>query len=175
MPPIDWRAVFVPTVNLLELVLRGSIIYLLILVALRLFRREAGALSTADLIVIVLVADAAQNAMGSDYKSIPEGAILVATIFGWNYVIDQLAYRYRWVHRLLHPPPLELVRDGTVNRRNLRKELLTMDDLSEQLREHGIENLAQVRRCHLEADGHLSVIKTDGSTAELPETKQIIP
>ena len=175
MPPIDWRAVFVPTVNLLELVLRGSIVYLLILVALRLFRREAGALSTADLIVIVLVADAAQNAMGSDYKSIPEGAVLIATIFGWNWVLDWMAIRSRWLHRLLHPAPLELVRDGEINRRNLRKEMLTRDDLSEQLREHGIENLAQVKRCYLEADGHLSVIKTDGSTPELPETKQIVP
>ena len=172
---IDWRAVFVPTMHPLELILRGSIIYLLILVGLRLFRREAGALSTADLLVIVLVADAAQNAMGSDYKSIPEGAILIATIFGWNWLLDWLAFRYRWVHRLLHPAPLELVRDGRVNRRNLRKEMMTMDDLAEQLREHGVENVAQVKRCFLEADGHLSVIKADGEGTELPQSKQIIP
>ena len=172
---IDWRAVFVPTMHPLELVLRGSLIYLLILVGLRLFRREAGALSTADLLVIVLVADAAQNAMGSDYKSIPEGAILIATIFGWNWLLDWLAFRYRWVHRLLHPAPLELVRDGKVNRRNLRKEMITMGDLAEQLREHGVEDVKQVKRCFLEADGHLSVIKADGSDAERPEGKQRVP
>jgi uncharacterized membrane protein YcaP (DUF421 family) len=170
---IDWRAVFVPTVHPLELILRGSIIYLLILVGLRLFRREAGALSMADLLVIVLVADAAQNAMGSDYKSIPEGAILVATIFAWNWVLDWLAFKSRRFHRLLHPPPLELVRDGKVNRRNLRKEMMTMGDLSEQLREHGVENHAEVKRCYLESDGHLSVIKADGTDPEKPKAKPV--
>lgn len=175
MPPIDWHGLVSFTVHPVELFLRGSVIYLLILVLLRIFRREAGALSTADLIVIVLVADAAQNAMGSNYRSIPEGAILVATIFAWNWVVDWLAVRSRWLHRLLHPAPLELVRDGRINRRNLRKEMLTPDDLYEQLREHGIENLAQVKRCYLEADGHLSVIKADGSTPELPQATQIVP
>lgn len=172
---IDWRAMFVPTVHPLELILRGSIIYLLILFGLRLFRREAGALSTADLLVIVLVADAAQNAMGSNYKSIPEGVILVATIFGWNWVLDWLAFRNRWFHRLLHPPPLPLVEDGRINRRNLRKELLTRDDLNEQLREHGIESIAQVKRCYLEADGHLSIIRKDGTPEGQPESKSVIP
>ena len=169
---IDWRALLVPTVHPLELVLRGTIIYLLILTGLRIFRREAGALSTADLLVIVLIADAAQNAMASDYRSIPEGIILIATIFGWNYVLDWLGFRYRWVHRLLHPPPLELVREGKVNRRNLRKELLTMGDLSEQLRERGIEDIAQVKRCYLEADGYLSVIRMDDASEGRPEKKE---
>jgi uncharacterized membrane protein YcaP (DUF421 family) len=171
---IDWRGMFVPTVHPLELILRGSIIYLLILFGLRLFRREAGALSTADLLVIVLVADAAQNAMGSDYKSIPEGVILVATIFGWNWVLDWLAFRNRWFHRLLHPAPLPLVEDGRINRRNLRKEMLTRDDLDEQLREHGIENVTQVKKCYLEADGHLSVIRKDRNADDQSDSKQII-
>jgi uncharacterized membrane protein YcaP (DUF421 family) len=113
--------------------------------------------------------------MGSDYKSIPEGAILIATIFGWNWLLDWLAFRSRRVHRLLHPPPLDLVRDGTVNRRNLRKEMMTMSDLAEQLREHGVENIAEVKRCFLEADGHLSVIKADGADTKRPEGKQILP
>jgi len=59
---IDWHALFVPTVSLLELVLRGSVMYLAVFAAMRVFRRESGALSTADLLVVVLVADAAQNA-----------------------------------------------------------------------------------------------------------------
>lgn len=170
---IDWRAVFIPTIHPLELVLRGSIVYLLILVALRLFRRDAGALSTPDLLVIVLVADAAQNAMGSDYKSIPEGAVLIATIFGWNYVLDWLSFRHRRVHRWLHPAPLELVRGGRINRRNLRKEMLTVGDLMEQLREHGVEDLGQVKQCYLEADGYLSVIKNEGPADDKPERKGI--
>jgi uncharacterized membrane protein YcaP (DUF421 family) len=165
---IDWREVFVPSMSLLEVVFRGSFLYLTILFLLRLFRREAGAMSTADLLVIVLVADAAQNAMAAEYKSITEGVVLVATIFAWNYVLDWLAFRYRWVYRLLHPAPLLLVKEGRVQRRNLKSEMLTLDDLLEQLREQGIESVAQVKRCFLEADGHLSVIKQEPDDGPRP-------
>ncbi len=174
MLDIDWHAAFVPTVNLLELVLRGSVIYLLILAALRLFRREAGALSTADLLVIVLVADAAQNAMAAEYHSITEGVVLVATIFAWNYALDWLGFRYRWVYRLLHPAPLLLIKDGRVQRRNLRSEMLTLDDLTEQLREQGVQDVAEVRRCYLEADGHMSVIRREPGAEAPPSRKRTL-
>ena len=72
---IDWKAVFVPTVSLLEIVLRGTLVYLLLFFVLRVLRREAGALGISDLLVVVLIADAAQNAMGSEYKSVTEGAV----------------------------------------------------------------------------------------------------
>ena len=158
---VDWRGMFTPTVSLIEIVIRGSLLYLVILVLLRVFRRDAGAMGTADLLVIVLVADAAQNAMAAEYKSITEGVVLVATIFGWNYLLDWLGYRSKWVYRLLHPAPLLLVKEGIVQRRNLKSELLTLDDLMEQLREQGIGELKQVKRCFLEADGHLSVIRQE--------------
>ena len=106
---IDWHDLLVPTTSLLELVLRGSIVYLGILAAMRILRREAGELSTADLLVIVLVADAAQNAMASEYHSITEGAVLIAIIFGWSYLLDWLGYRYPWFHSLLHRAPLPLI------------------------------------------------------------------
>ncbi len=156
---VNWREMLIPTMGLLELFLRGSIMYLTILAILRMFRREAGSLSTADLLVIVLVADAAQNAMASEYHSVTEGLVLVATIFFWNYVLDLLAFRYAWFHRLLHPAPLPLVEGGRVQRRNLRAEMLTLEDLMEQLREQGIERVAQVKRCCLESDGRLSVLR----------------
>ena len=112
MPDIDWHATLVPTVNLLEIILRGSAVYLLIVLFFRLFRRPAGALSTADLIVVVLVADAAQNAMAAEYHSVTEGAVLVLTIVLWNFVLDWLAYRSRWVYRLLHARPALLIENG---------------------------------------------------------------
>jgi uncharacterized membrane protein YcaP (DUF421 family) len=169
---VDWREMLVPTVGLLELVLRGSAVYLAILVAMRVLRREAGALSTADLLVVVLVADAAQNAMASEYHSITEGVVLVATIFGWNFLLDWLGYRYPRVYRLLNPAPLLLVKDGRLQRRNLRSEMLTVDDLKEQLREQGVGELAQVKRCYLESDGRLSVIRQEPSDDKRVERKE---
>src|SRR6187455_3289711 len=95
---IDWSAIFVPSGNPLELVLRASVMYLLILAGFRVFRRDAGSLSVSDLLVVVLIADAAQNGMAGEYKSLTEGAIVVATIFAWNYLLDWLAYRWRAVN-----------------------------------------------------------------------------
>ena len=159
--PIDWRQLFVPSVNPWELVLRASAMYLLILAGFRVFRRDAGSLSVSDLLVVVLIADAAQNGMAGEYTSITEGAILIATIFGWNFALDWLAFRSKFAHWLLNPPPLLLVRDGRIHGRNLRAELITKDDLLEQLREQGIDDVEEVKACHLESDGKLSVIRKD--------------
>ena len=150
---IDWHGAFIPTVSLLELILRGSLVYLLIVACFRIFRRPAGGLSTTDLVVVVLVADAAQNAMASEYHSITEGIVLVLTIVCWNFALDWLSFRSAWVYRLLHAAPALLVRDGKVQHRNMRAEMLTRAELDEFLREQGIAELGQVRRCYLEAMG----------------------
>jgi len=111
--------------------------------------------------VVVLIADDAQNGMAGEYKSLTEGVIVVATIFVWNYALDWLAYRVRFVHRLLHPPPLLLVRNGRLQHRNLRSELITTEDLIEQLREQGVDGVASVKKCFLESDGKLSVVRSE--------------
>ena len=156
---IDWKSVFVPEVALLEIVLRGTFVYLLLFFVLRVLRREAGALGISDLLVVVLIADAAQNAMASEYKSVTEGAVLVGTIVAWDFLLDWLGYRFPAVQRLLRPAPLPLIKDGRVLRQNLRKEMITMEELLGQLREQGVERVEEVKRCCLEGDGHVSVIK----------------
>lgn len=158
---VDWHEMLVPSGHPVELVLRVSLMYLLILAGFRVFRREAGSLSVSDLLVVVLIADAAQNGMAGEYKSLTEGAIAVSTIFAWNYSLDWLSYRSRAVHWLLHPPPLLLVRNGQVVPRNLRTELITRQDLLEQLREQGVADIRQVRKCYLESDGRMSVIRAE--------------
>jgi uncharacterized membrane protein YcaP (DUF421 family) len=164
---INWHNVFVPSESLAELFLRGSLLYLFILALMRVFRREAGTLSIPDLLVVVLVADAAQNGMSADYHSVTEAFVLVGTIFLWDYALDWLAFRSRTVHRLLHPAPLPLVKDGKILRRNLKAELLTVDDLLGQLREQGVNDVREVKRSFIESDGHLSIIKYE--PAEQPQ------
>ena len=156
-----------------EIFLRGTVIYLLLFGILRVLRREAGAISVGDLLVVVLVADAAQNAMASDYKSITEGVLLVGTIVGWDYFLNWLGYRSRWVHALLRPAPLPLIKDGRLLRRNLRQELITTDELMSELRQQGIESVDAVRRCYLEGDGHFSVITDQGEKSEHGKKKSL--
>jgi uncharacterized membrane protein YcaP (DUF421 family) len=166
---IDWRATFVPTIHLGEVFLRGSIVYLFLLFILRILRRQAGTIGISDLLVIVLIADAAQNAMSSDYKSIPEGLVLVATIVCWDYCLDWLSYKFPKVRRLIRPVPLLLIKDGRINRRRLKKEMITEEELMTQLREQGIESAEEVKLSYLEGDGHLSVVK---KRDEQPEAKK---
>jgi uncharacterized membrane protein YcaP (DUF421 family) len=156
---IDWKAVFVPAVNLWEIVLRGSFIYLFLFLLLRVLRREAGSVGISDLLVVVLIADAAQNALGSEYKSVTEGAVLVVTIVGWDYFLDWLGYRFPALRSLLKPKPLPLIKDGKVLRRNLRKEMISMEELEGELRKNDVDDIADVKHCYMEPDGHISVVK----------------
>lgn len=163
----DWQSIFVPSTSLLEVFIRGTLIYLLLFVFLRfMLKRETGMIGIADLLVVVLVADAAQNAMASEYKSVTEGALLVSTIIFWNYLLDWVGFRFPALGRILHPPPLALVEDGRLNRRNMRREMISEPELMSQLREQGVEDVSEVKRACLEGDGRVSVIKKDASQSD---------
>jgi uncharacterized membrane protein YcaP (DUF421 family) len=136
--------------------------YLALFAILRfVLNRQAGAVGITDLLVLVLIADAAQNGMASDYKSITEGVILVATIVGWSYFLDWLGYRFPAIQRFIRPQPLRLVKHGRMLRRNMSKELITDEELMSQLRQQGIEDLKEVRAVYMEGDGRFSVIQED--------------
>jgi len=158
---IDWQAFFIPSLPIGEIFLRGTIVYFFLFIVLRLLRREAGALGISDLLVVVLIADAAQNAMAHDYKSITEGLVLVSTLAFWDYFLDWLGYHFPAVQRLLRPPPRLLIKDGRLQRRNLRLEMVSEEELMGKLREEGIERLEEVKQSYIEANGTISVIKKD--------------
>jgi uncharacterized membrane protein YcaP (DUF421 family) len=158
---IDWESVFVPSIHLGEIILRGTIVYLFLFAVFRVLRRGAGTIGISDLLVVVLVADAAQNAMASEYKSITEGLTLVATIVFWDYFLDWLGYRFPVVRRLVQPAPLLLIKDGRIQRRNLRQEMITEEELRGQLREQGVASVEAVKQSYMEADGRISAIKKD--------------
>ena len=159
---LDWNAIFVPTVSLLEIFFRGTLVYLLLFAVLRVLRREAGGLGIADVLVIVLVADASQNAMASEYKSVTEGAVLVGTIVFWNYTLDFLGYRFPRFRRLVRPAALPLIKDGRMLRKNMNSEMITEEELLGQLRQQGVDDVSSVKKCCLEGDGRISVIKIKG-------------
>lgn len=157
---INWHDVFQPSLGIAEVVLRGTLMYLVLFVILRFIaRRQAGYFGPADLLVIVLIADAAQNALGKEYSSVTEGVALVLTIVAWQYAIDWLVWRFPNLQPIFNPPPLKLVEDGRTVDANMRKEMLTLEELEGQLRQHGIVDLRDVRVACLEGNGRLSVIK----------------
>jgi uncharacterized membrane protein YcaP (DUF421 family) len=157
---VDWRKLFVPELPVLEVVIRGAIVYLLLFIVMRFFlRRRSGGLGLADILVVVLIADAVQNAMGSEYKSVTEGALLVFTIVSLDFALDWVGHRVPWLRRLTRPSPLLLIRNGRMIRRNMQREMITTEELMSQLRQQGIDDPAGVRRAYLEGDGEMSVLK----------------
>jgi uncharacterized membrane protein YcaP (DUF421 family) len=162
---VDWGAVFIPRTPLLEIFVRGTIVYFAIFALLRfILKRQSGSVGVTDLLVVVLIADAAQNAMAGNYQSVPDGLLLVSTIVFWSCMIDWIGDRIPAVGRLVHPPPLALVRHGKLMRRNMRKELISQDELMSQLREQGVEDVAKVKYAFEEGDGRISVITYDGKS-----------
>lgn len=149
---------------LTEILLRGTAMYWFLFLVFRfVVRRDMGGVGLADLLVVVLVADAAQNAMAGDYRTITDGMLLVATLVAWNVAIDWAAFHSRTVARFVEPPPLALIRNGRILHRNLRQEYVTVDDLKAKLREKGVDDVSRVRKAYLESDGAVSVIRMDDS------------
>jgi uncharacterized membrane protein YcaP (DUF421 family) len=166
---IDLAALFRITVDPLEIVVRGSVMYWFLFALFRfVLRRDVGSIAIADVLLLVIIADASQNAMSGGYESITDGCILVATIAFWNYALDWASFHSRAVRRLVEPPPLTLVRDGQLLRKNMRKELVTVEELSTKLREQGIERFDEIKLAFMESDGEISVIRHKGDKAAEP-------
>lgn len=156
---VRWHKTFVPTQPIAETVLRASVLYLALVLLLRFaLKREAGQLGMADLLVLVLLGDASQNAMAGAYTSLTDGMVLVLTLVFWSVALNWLSFRSRRVARLFTPPHLPLVREGRMLRRNMQRELITEEELMSQIRLQGVADLAAVRAAYIESDGRISVI-----------------
>ena len=169
---MDWKAIFIPDTPLFEIILRGSLMYIALFTMLRvILKRQTGTLGMTDLLLITLLADAAQNAMAGEYTSISDGIALVGTIIFWNYLFDWLSFKSEWFGRLIEPPPLPLIKNGRMLRRNMRREFITEDELLMQLREQGLEDIAKVKDAFIESDGRVSVIQFKQKRHNRPERK----
>ena len=166
---------FALTVSPLELIVRGTAVYWFLYVLFRfVLRRDVGSMAMADVLLVVLIADAAQNAMAGEYKSITDGCLLVATIGFWNYLLDWASFRFDAVRRIVEPPPLLLVDDGRLILSNLRRQLVSIEELRAKMREHGIERWEDVHKAYMEADGEISVLRRE-SRSEPGEAKSAEP
>ncbi|SFH52264.1 DUF421 domain-containing protein [Planctomicrobium piriforme] len=155
---LDLAKIFTPSVSLPETFVRGTCTYLGLFLLLRIFRRQTGSVGAADLLVLVVIADAAQNAMSANYTSVTDGLLLVSTIIFWEYMVDAMAYHSPAFGKWIDREPLLVVENGEVHLENLKEELMTLDDLRSQLRQKGIDDLSLVKHSYIEGDGHISVI-----------------
>jgi uncharacterized membrane protein YcaP (DUF421 family) len=159
----DWEAIFVPSTSVLELCVRGTVTFLALFAMMRIVgQRESGGLGVTDLLVVVLVADAASAGFSGNAKSIADGIVLVVSVLFWSIVLDWLAYRWPRLNAIIKGKPRPLIRDGQLDRAVMRRELMTMDEVLSQLRVNGIEKIDDVHRAYLEPNGMISIIRRDG-------------
>jgi uncharacterized membrane protein YcaP (DUF421 family) len=167
--PVDWHSVFAVDTPVLEIVVRGTIMYLAVFAILRLSgRRLLGELAMLDNIFVVLLAIAAFPAMVGDQRSIGSGIILLFTIVLWNYILNWITFHFPRLERLVASPPLLVVENGKLIRRNMRREFLTVEELMFNLRERGYHDIASIRRAVVEPDGNISVVADEGAIGAAP-------
>lgn len=167
---IDWASMFIPSKSPIEMFVRGTVIYFLLFTLLRFSnKRQLGGIGLSDLLLVLLLAEAVNNAMAGEYKSITDGALLVVTLIFWNYTMDWMDYRFPAIHRILQPPPLPLIRNGRLMHDNMRREFITEDELVSQLRLQGINDIRKVREAYMEPDGRVSTVTENGQPHEAPE------
>ena len=148
-----------------ELVIRAALIYVVFFGALRLFgKREIGQFTLFDLALVLLAANALQPAITGSDMSIPGGLIVVLTLFVLNRGVSLLRVRNAFVRRLLEFGPTVVGRDGAWLLPELVRQGLDLVDVEAALREHGLDDVGQVKEATLEADGSISIVAIDDTS-----------
>jgi uncharacterized membrane protein YcaP (DUF421 family) len=151
-----------PETPALLLVIRAVAVYAFLLVALRVAgRRELAQMTSFDLVLLLVISNAVQNAINAGDNSLGGGLISAAVLLALNHAVGWAAWRWRRVERLVQGPPLRLVTDGRVHLGALKKERLTIAELRSALRKQGIARISDCRQVVLEPDGTLSALRVD--------------
>ena len=149
-------------VNGWSIVARTVIVYAALLVGLRLAgKRELGQMTPFDLVVILLIANAVQNAMVGPDTSVTGGLIAAAVLIAGNYGVALARERLPLLRRAVEGSPTLLISDGKFVTEHLRREGLEEDEVLMAIREHGVADVRDVRIAVLEVDGSISIVPAD--------------
>ncbi len=149
----------------MNIVLRTVLVYLAILIGLRLAgKREIGQMNVFDLVLLLLIANAVQNAMVGPDTSLIGGVLAAFVLLALNAVVAQLRLRSPGLRRWVEGTPTLLVLRGEVISEHMRREGLDLETLEAALREHGLADVSQVEMAVLEIDGSISVVPLGAET-----------
>ena len=148
--------------GLIEVAIRTAIVYLVLLAMFRLAgKREVGQLSVLDLLVLLLIADAVQNAMVGENTTLLGGLIAAGVLVLLDRGLALVADRSKRVRKAIEGEPRMLIRDGAILMKALKDEGVNMTELETALRQHGLEEPEQVKLAVLEPDGRISIIEKE--------------
>jgi uncharacterized membrane protein YcaP (DUF421 family) len=147
----------------MDLVLRTAVVFAFVYLLTRtLGRRELSSLEPFDLIMLVVIGDLVQQGVTQSDTSVTGVVIVLSTLGLLTVGVSFASFRLRALRPVLEGEPLILVEDGRVIERNLKRERLTVDDLTESAREQQVESIEDVRWAVLETSGQISIIPKQG-------------
>jgi uncharacterized membrane protein YcaP (DUF421 family) len=163
-------ALFRPETPWLALVLRSVVVYIFLMIALRIAgRRELGQMTTFDLVLLLVLANAVQNSINAGDNSLGGGLISATALLLLNFAVGEATYRWRWFETLVQGRPRTLVRNGKLLMRNMKRELVTLEELRSALRKQGIDGVTQCKQAVLESDGTLTAVRNDVTQHDLAD------
>jgi uncharacterized membrane protein YcaP (DUF421 family) len=151
--------------NLIFIFIRSSFVFLAILLLMRLFKkRELTQLSIIDLILILLISNAVQNAMTGPDTSVEGGIVAALALFTTNLILKKLLDKFPKLDALVNGEPMMLIYQGSIKSENLKKAGISKLELETACREHGVKSIEEVDLAILEVDGNISVLSNDFKT-----------
>ncbi|WP_449397997.1 DUF421 domain-containing protein [Chryseobacterium wanjuense] len=147
---------------ILDVVLRSLCVYLFMVIAIRIFgKNQLSQLNAGDVVLLLLISNAVQNAMVDPDTSLQGGLIAALVLFIANFIVKRFMFSNPKFETLLEDDPVILVRDGKVDEMALDKAKISRNELEEAIREHGVDSIGDVKLSILEVDGNISVISED--------------
>ena len=146
----------------LQIIASAIIVYIFLILAVRLFgKKELAQLSVFDLVFILLISNAVQNAMVLGDSSLIGGLLAALALFVVNYAMKYLMFRYPGFSKALQGDPIMLVYQGKVLDSHLRLAKISKEEVLEAIREHGVPSEKEVDLAILEVDGNISVLSSE--------------
>jgi uncharacterized membrane protein YcaP (DUF421 family) len=163
-----WKDMFVLGLPILEKILRPVFVYAFLIIGLRLSgKRELVQLNPFDLVVLLTLSNTVQNAIIGDDNSVTGGVLGATSLLVVNYLVVRFLYDHRKLDQLVEGKADVLIEDGKVRTQHLKKELITMEQLSAAARKQGFDSLGEVQQCVLEPGGTLTFV------AKKPDTEDV--
>lgn len=157
-----------------NIILRSLAVYVFIILAIRLFgKKELSQLSITDLVLILLISNAVQNAMVGPDSSLSGGLVAALTLFVLNYLIKIISFKSKVFSKVLEGEPVMLVYKGFVKNKNLQNQKITIEELEAVAREHGVKNIKDAELIMLEKDGSISVISKELKNQTIHKRKRL--
>lgn len=154
--------------DILEVVVRSLCVYLFMVAAIRIFgKNQLSQLNAGDVILLLLISNAVQNAMVGENTSLQGGLIAALVLFLANFLLKKLMFHNPKVKSFLESDPVILIKDGKLIPGSLEEAEITIDELEESIREHGVEKIEHVRLSILEVDGSVSVISENDTDKQI--------